>query len=66
MLLILGIVALFALFQSFDFSIILGSSFFFLTHYFIIFGFPVHALSFLTLFIFFGAMGKSAQFLLHT
>lgn len=66
MLLILGLVNVFALFQSFDFSIVLGSSLFFSTHYFVLLGKPVHTLSFITLFMFFGAMGKSAQFLLHT
>lgn len=66
MLLILGLVNVFALFQSFDFSIVLGSSLFFSTHYFVFLGKPVHTVSFITLFMFFGAMGKSAQFLLHT
>jgi len=65
-LLILAIVAIFILFQSFDFSIILGGSLFFLNHHFFIFGVPIQALSFITLFVFFGAMGKSAQFFLHT
>ncbi len=66
MLLILALVSIFALFQSLDFSIILGTSSLLLNHYFVILGVPVHALSFITLFLFFGAMGKSAQFLLHT
>ncbi len=66
MLLILALVSVFTLAQSFDVSIILGSSVFFWEHHFVIFGVTFHALSFITLFMFFGAMGKSAQFLLHT
>lgn len=62
MLLILALVSVFTLAQSFDVSIILGSSVFFWEHHFVIFGFAFHALSFVTLFMFFGAMGNRLNF----
>ena len=63
---LLGIILLFFLFRSFDFSIIFSLIPYFQESYFNILNFKFKILDLICLFLFFGSMGKSAQIGLHT
>lgn len=62
----IGILSLFFIFKALDFSTIFISVEFANTVYFSLFGFEIHALSFICFILFIGAIGKSAQLGLHT
>jgi NADH-quinone oxidoreductase subunit L len=64
--LILGICAIFVCFESLDFSIIFSNLARKSATYTLFWGYPVHILSLIGVLLFIGAMGKSAQFGLHT
>ena len=64
--LLLAIFAIYFLFNSLDYDVVLGLASL-MSNYFIVFGnFKIFALDLICLLLFFGAMGKSAQLGLHT
>jgi NADH-quinone oxidoreductase subunit L len=62
----LGIALIFFSFSSFDFSVIFNVVPLFLNEKFIFMGFAVDKLTLISLLLFVGAVGKSAQIGLHT
>jgi len=62
----LGIVLIFFCFQTFDFSIIFNLVPTILNEHFIFFGINVNKITLISLLLFTGAIGKSAQIGLHT
>jgi NADH-quinone oxidoreductase subunit L len=62
----LGIALIFFSFSSFDFSVIFNVAPLFLNEKFIFMGFSVDKLTLISLLLFVGAVGKSAQIGLHT
>lgn len=62
----LGILALFYVFGSNDYAIIFSLTPLFVDYFIYILGYKIHALSLICLFLFVGAVGKSAQVGLHT
>lgn len=62
----IGILLTFYTFQSVEFSTVFGLAPFFGHSSFLIFGYTVSPLALITLMLFLGAMGKSAQIGLHT
>ncbi len=63
---LLGIFGVFVLFGSAEFSVIFAEASQYADTTFMFLGMEVHALTTICLLLFMGAMGKSAQFLLHT
>jgi len=63
---LVGIILLFFLFRSFDFSIVFSLVPYFQESYFNILNLKFKILDLICLFLFFGSMGKSAQIGLHT
>ncbi|MFK7792584.1 MAG: NADH-quinone oxidoreductase subunit L [Devosiaceae bacterium] len=63
---LLGIFGIFVLFGSAEFSVIFAEASDYADTTFMFLGMEVHALTTICLLLFMGAMGKSAQFLLHT
>jgi len=61
-----GIVILFNIFKSMDFSLVFSLCYFFKNIYFTFGIFQVNIFDFMLIFFFFGAVGKSAQIILHT
>lgn len=64
--LILGILTTFYTFHSVEYSTIFACTSLFSNYYFSILGIKIHSLSLITIFLFIGAIGKSAQLGLHT
>jgi NADH-quinone oxidoreductase subunit L len=64
--LLLGIVMIFSVFNSFDYHIIFSLIPEIMGQKFIFFGLEIDKITLITLFIFIGAIGKSAQIGLHT
>jgi NADH-quinone oxidoreductase subunit L len=64
--LLLGIVMIFSVFNSFDYHIIFSLIPEIMGEKFIFFGLEIDKITLITLFIFIGAIGKSAQIGLHT
>nr|YP_009389234.1 NADH dehydrogenase subunit 5 [Thorea hispida]ARX95978.1 NADH dehydrogenase subunit 5 [Thorea hispida] len=62
----LSIVSIFFLFKSVDYGIIFSCTPFFLSQAVYFLGFEIHSLTWITLLLFVGAVGKSAQLGLHT
>jgi NADH-quinone oxidoreductase subunit L len=62
----LAIALIFSVFNSFDFAIIFNTVPLFFNEDFIFFGFKVDKVTCISLLLFLGAVGKSAQFGLHT
>jgi NADH-ubiquinone oxidoreductase chain 5 len=62
----LGIIFIFAVFYTFDFSIIFSLTPLMVNDTFIFFTYEFHKLTIITIFLFIGAIGKSAQIGLHT
>jgi NADH-quinone oxidoreductase subunit L len=62
----LGIALIFSIFNSFDFAIIFNSVPLFFKENFVFLGFSVDKITCISLLLFVGAVGKSAQFGLHT
>jgi NADH-quinone oxidoreductase subunit L len=62
----LGIVMIFSVFNSFDYHVIFSLVPEMLNEKFIFFGFEIDKITLISLFIFIGAVGKSAQIGLHT
>jgi NADH-quinone oxidoreductase subunit L len=62
----LGIALIFFVFQTFDFSIIFNVVPTVINEDFIFFGFHINKITLISLLIFVGAVGKSAQIGLHT
>ncbi len=62
----LGIACIFFLFSTFDFSVIFNLVPFFINETFIFMGFTVNKITLISLLLFVGAVGKSAQIGLHT
>jgi NADH-ubiquinone oxidoreductase chain 5 len=62
----LGILAIFYVFHSLDYSVVLGLVPYFKDEVFILFNYEFNALFIISLFLFIGAIGKSAQIFLHT
>nr|YP_010726704.1 NADH dehydrogenase subunit 5 [Cystoclonium purpureum f. stellatum]WDY85191.1 NADH dehydrogenase subunit 5 [Cystoclonium purpureum f. stellatum] len=62
----LGIITIFWVFQSIDYSIIFSTTPIFENFYFYFLFFRCHSLTLIGIFLFIGAMGKSAQLGLHT
>ena len=62
----LGIVLIFYVFSTFDFSIIFNATPAFLNEKFIFLGFNLDKITVISLLLFVGAVGKSAQIGLHT
>ncbi|MGB3948531.1 MAG: proton-conducting transporter membrane subunit, partial [Bacteroidia bacterium] len=62
----LGIVMIFSVFNSFDYHVVFAMVPEMLNENFIFFGFKIDKITLITLFIFVGAVGKSAQIGLHT
>nr|QJH88478.1 Nad5 [Pterocladia lucida] len=61
-----GIFSIFYLFNSVDYATIFSLAPFFQNYHFVCFGFSVNSLTLIGLFLFIGAVGKSAQLGLHT
>nr|YP_009002126.1 NADH dehydrogenase subunit 5 [Sporolithon durum]AGU16691.1 NADH dehydrogenase subunit 5 [Sporolithon durum] len=64
--LMIGIFLTFYVFQSVDYLLIFTLASFFSNHYLSFLGFDIHSLSLISIFFFFGAVGKSSQLGLHT
>jgi NADH-quinone oxidoreductase subunit L len=64
--LLLGIVMIFNVFNSFDYHVIFSLIPEMIDEKFIFFGLEIDKITLITLFIFLGAVGKSAQIGLHT
>jgi NADH:ubiquinone oxidoreductase subunit 5 (subunit L)/multisubunit Na+/H+ antiporter MnhA subunit len=64
--LLLAIVMIFSVFSSFDYHVIFGLVPEIISETYIFFGLEINKVTLITLFIFIGAMGKSAQIGLHT
>nr|AHX02512.1 NADH dehydrogenase subunit 5 [Schimmelmannia schousboei] len=64
--LILGIFAIFYVFRSIDYSTIFLMAPLYANHYFNVLGIYIHSLTLIGIFLFIGAVGKSAQLGLHT
>nr|AHX02464.1 NADH dehydrogenase subunit 5 [Plocamium cartilagineum] len=64
--LMLGILIIFYVFKSYDYLIIFSLIPLIINHYLIFLSFKVHTLTLIGLFLFLGAIGKSAQLGLHT
>nr|AVK39541.1 NADH dehydrogenase subunit 5 [Paralemanea sp.] len=62
----LGILTLFYMFRSVEYSTIFACTPFFTDYYFCVFNSKIHGLSLVGVFLFIGALGKSAQLGLHT
>jgi NADH-ubiquinone oxidoreductase chain 5 len=62
----LGILAIFYVFHSLDYTVVLGLVPYFKNNVFIFFGLELNVLLVISLFLFIGAVGKSAQIFLHT
>jgi len=62
----LGVFAIFALFGTFDYSTVFALTPIYVSHNFIFCGIEIHALSLISILLFVGAVGKSAQVGLHT
>jgi NADH:ubiquinone oxidoreductase subunit 5 (subunit L)/multisubunit Na+/H+ antiporter MnhA subunit len=58
--------AIFAVFKSLDYLTIFSLVPFYTNYYFYLFNLKIHGLSLIGVFLFIGAMGKSAQLGLHT
>lgn len=65
MLMLLGLFAIYVCFESFDYIIIFSIAPFFLNFQFDFFFFSITSINFISLFLFLGAMGKSAQLGFH-
>lgn len=65
MLMLLGLFAIYIVFESFDYLVIFSICPFFLNFQFDFFFFSISCLNFICLFLFLGAMGKSAQLGFH-
>ena len=62
----LGIMAIFHVFKAVDFETVFACASIFADHHFLFFHFEVHTLTCISLLLFIGAIGKSAQLGLHT
>ena len=62
----LAILLIFYLFKSVEYSLIFPLTNLFIDHYFVFICFKIHTLTLISIFLFIGAIGKSAQLLLHT
>jgi len=62
----LGIAAIFFTFSTFDFSIVFNLAPLFVHENFVFLGFEVNKITLISLLLFVGAVGKSAQIGLHT
>lgn len=62
----IGIFLIFYIFRSVEYSLIFPMIPLFFNFFFIVAGFKLHALTVIAIFLFFGAVGKSAQLGLHT
>jgi len=62
----IAIFAIYATFKSLEYAVVFPLVPFFLDEAFIIFGFSFNKITFISLFLFLGAVGKSAQLGLHT
>nr|YP_009515586.1 NADH dehydrogenase subunit 5 [Sirodotia delicatula]AVK39589.1 NADH dehydrogenase subunit 5 [Sirodotia delicatula] len=62
----LGILTLFYIFHSVEYSVIFACAPLVTNYYFYVFSFQIHGLSLVGIFLFIGALGKSAQLGLHT
>jgi len=62
----LGIMAIFHIFKAVDFETVFACASFFQEHSFLFFHFEIHTLTCISLLLFIGAIGKSAQLGLHT
>ena len=62
----LGIFAIFATFNSIEFAVVFPIVPYFYNETFVIFGFQINKITFISLLLFLGAIGKSAQLGLHT
>nr|YP_009541964.1 NADH dehydrogenase subunit 5 [Synarthrophyton chejuense]AYR06634.1 NADH dehydrogenase subunit 5 [Synarthrophyton chejuense] len=62
----IGILLVFYTFRSLDYSVIFALIPLFKNYFFIVLGYKLHTLSLISIFLFLGAVGKSAQLGLHT
>lgn len=62
----IGILLTFYIFKSTDYLVIFPMTPLFLDHFITFLGFNLHTLTLISIFLFFGAVGKSAQLGLHT
>jgi NADH-quinone oxidoreductase subunit L len=62
----LAIFSIFATFGSVEFSVVFSITPYFTDEYFQLFGFNINKITFISLLLFLGAVGKSAQLGLHT
>ena len=62
----IGIFLIFYIFRSVEYSLIFPMVLLFTNYFFVVLGFKLHALTTIAVFLFFGAVGKSAQLGLHT
>jgi NADH-ubiquinone oxidoreductase chain 5 len=64
--LLLGILLIFFVYRSINFGNVFSLVSFFSTYYIYLFSYEIHVISLIVIFLFFGAVGKSAQLGLHT
>jgi NADH-quinone oxidoreductase subunit L len=62
----LGIALIFSIFSSFDFAVVFNTVPLFFNENFVFLGFSIDKITCISLLLFIGAVGKSAQFGLHT
>ena len=62
----LGMLSIFSLFRSFDYATVFSLVPLYKDATFFFFGFEIHALTLICVFLFVGSVGKSAQLGLHT